>query len=59
MKKPIFCLIARQIMIDNTTLIGAKLLLSLSILKLKREIDRSFEPIVKWLDKQLTKISNL
>ena len=56
MKRPIFCLIARQIMIDNKTLIGAKLLLSLSILKLKREIDRSLEPIVKWLYKQLTKI---
>ena len=56
MKRPIFCLIARQIMIENKTLIGAKLLLSLSILKLKREIDRSLEPIVKWLYKQLTKI---
>ena len=57
MKRTLFDMIARQIMIEDDSLYASRLHLSIDAYRLKREIDRLltpiFLPIVKWIDRQI------
>lgn len=57
MKRPLFDMIARQIMIEDDSLYASRLHLAIDTYRLKREIDQLltsiFLPIVKWIDRQI------
>lgn len=51
MKRPLFDMIDRQIMIENDSFYASRLLLSIAFTKLKREIDCLLQPLFKELNR--------
>lgn len=59
MKRPLFDMIDRQIIFDNSTFYASRMQLAIATARFKREIGRIIEPalllIIKWLDKIIAK----
>lgn len=51
MKRPLFDMIERQIMIQDDSFYASRMELSIAMARLKREIDRILEPLSIWLAK--------
>jgi len=53
MKRPLFDMLDRQIMIEDNSFYADRLQYSIALVKLKREISRILESIIKQLAKHL------
>ena len=53
MKRPLFDMIARQIMIEDNSLYASRLHLAIATYRFKREIDRILDPILTRLNNYL------
>lgn len=49
MKRPLFDMIDRQIIIEDNSFYASRMQLSIALVRVKREIDRMLSPILKWL----------